>query len=51
MMIERRVGRGNICSRSYLVKYTSRIWVDPILEKINPFVYCGVNVNPTELKS
>ena len=33
---------GNEFGRSNLVKYPTRIWVNPILEEINPFVHCDI---------
>jgi len=37
--VESKVGWGKV-GRSNLVKYSSRIWVNPILEEIDPFVHC-----------
>jgi len=41
MAVENKVGWGRV-GRLNVMKYPSRIRVNPILEEINPFVHCHV---------
>jgi len=46
VVVESRVGWGKHC-RPNLIKYPSRIRINPILEEVDSFVHCNIHNNPT----